>query len=148
MKQKKIVYPDREFPIETGEVKAVDQVVKVDAYVHGCPTNNNEFAEVLKCLLLGVAYKVPTYAVCVECKLKENICLYEKGQVCMGRLQELVVVHGVHQMEIPVMVVVVFLEDFNQQGQMDVLKKYGVTVNMLKDKFTLYNSCKMEEKNG
>ncbi|MEK6645649.1 MAG: cytochrome B [Candidatus Firestonebacteria bacterium] len=145
---KKIVYPDREFPIETGEVKAVDQVVKVDAYVHGCPTNNNEFAEVLKCLLLGVAYKVPTYAVCVECKLKENICLYEKGQVCMGPVTRAGcgawctsngnTCYGCRGV----------LEDFNQQGQMDVLKKYGVTVNMLKDKFTLYNSCKMEEKNG
>ncbi len=141
-----IVYPDRKFPIETGDVKAVDQVVKVDAYVHGCPTSNNEFAQVLTCLLMDTVYKVPTCAVCVECRLKENVCLFEKGQVCMGPVIRAGcgawctsngnTCYGCRGL----------LEDFNGEGQMDVLKKNGLTPQMLKDKFTLYNSCKMDAK--
>ena len=48
---------------------AVDQVVKVDYYVHGCPIYAPELIEVLKCALQGLPYKVPDNAVCSECKL-------------------------------------------------------------------------------
>ena len=28
--------------------------------------------------------KLPDYPLCVECKLKENVCLYQRGEVCLG----------------------------------------------------------------
>ncbi|MFH1613284.1 MAG: cytochrome B [bacterium] len=144
-----IVYPGRKDKIETGSIKPVDQVVKVDAYVHGCPTNNNEFALVLKGLLTGVPYKIPTHAVCVECKLKENVCLFEKGQVCMGPVTRAGCDAWCPSNGNTCYNCRGLLEDYNKQGQIDILKKYGFTLEMLKDKFNIYEGVKMwmEEKN-
>ncbi|OGF45558.1 MAG: cytochrome B [Candidatus Firestonebacteria bacterium RIFOXYC2_FULL_39_67] len=138
------VYPGRKDKLETGLIRAVDQVVKVDAYVHGCPINLNEFAAVLKGLLAGALYKVPDYAVCVECKLKENVCLYEKGQICMGPVTRAGCGAWCTGNGNTCYSCRGLLEDINKQGQLDILQKHGVTVEMLKDKFSLYNGCKLE----
>jgi coenzyme F420-reducing hydrogenase gamma subunit len=34
--------------------------------------------------LAGRKFKLPEYAVCVECKKNGNLCLYEKGEICLG----------------------------------------------------------------
>jgi sulfhydrogenase subunit delta len=38
----------------------------------------------VKALLLGKKPPIPDYPLCVECKLKENVCLFTRGQVCLG----------------------------------------------------------------
>jgi len=141
---KKIVYEGREFPLEAGEPRAVDQVVKVDAYIHGCPVNNDEVVEALKGLLLGKGYTPPKHAVCVECKLKENVCMYEKGQVCMGPVTRAGcdawcvswgnTCYGCRGL----------LDNMAEEGQIDILQKNGYTIEELKQKFDLYNTCKLE----
>jgi len=68
----------------TQPVKAVHEVVKVDAYIPGCPINRKEFLEIVKALVRGIIPALPDYPVCVECKKKENVCLFHKGQVCLG----------------------------------------------------------------
>ncbi len=141
---KEIVYKGREFPLEAGEPKPVHDVVKVDYYIHGCPTNNDETVKVLKSILLGKGYKVPNHSVCVECKLKENVCLFEKGQVCMGPVTRAGcdawctsygnTCYGCRGL----------LDNPAQQGQIDVLKDNGYTIEELTQKFDLYNACRME----
>lgn len=69
---------------EKPRAKAVSEVVKVDAAIPGCPIDKVEFAKVLIALLQGKALPIPDYPVCVECKKAENICLFQKGQFCMG----------------------------------------------------------------
>lgn len=140
---KKIVYPGREFPLTAGEPRAVDQVVKVDYYLPGCPTNNEEMARLIRRLLMGQDYHAPSYSVCVECKLKENVCMYEKDQVCMGPVTKAGcgawctsfgnICYGCRGL----------LEDINSQGQMDILEKHGYSADQLKQKFDLYNACKL-----
>ena len=44
----------------------------------------HEFIEVVKALLRGKKPPIPDYPMCVECKLKENVCLFDKGGVCAG----------------------------------------------------------------
>jgi sulfhydrogenase subunit delta len=70
--------------LNTALTKALDEVVKVDCKVHGCPINNREFASILQSLLLGKKPFVPNYPVCVECKMKGNPCRYEYGEICLG----------------------------------------------------------------
>lgn len=70
--------------LNTMPTKAVDEVVKVDAYVPGCPINRNELLAIVKTLLTGGVPQLPDYPVCVECKLRENVCLFDKGMVCLG----------------------------------------------------------------
>jgi sulfhydrogenase subunit delta len=81
---RRYVYGDKANYFDVKPTKAVDQVVKVDYYIHGCPVYLPEVVEVIKCILRGVPYSVPDKPVCSECKLNENICLYDKGVVCLG----------------------------------------------------------------
>ncbi len=141
---KEIVYAKREFSLEVGDPRPVHDIVKVDHYIHGCPTNNNEFVKAVTSILMGKGYTPPNYAVCVECKLKENVCLFEKGQVCMGPITRAGceawcpsygnTCYGCRGL----------LDDPAKDGQMDILKKYGYTVEELTQKFDLYNACRME----
>ncbi len=78
------VYPDAPHRYETSVARAVDEIVKVDAIIPGCPINTLEFVKVVKNLVLGKDPDIPTYPVCIECKKKENICVYEKGIHCLG----------------------------------------------------------------
>ncbi len=58
--------------------------VKVDYEVHGCPMTQQEFLRLLTSVLMGKRPVKPDYAVCVECKLNENECVFGKGMICMG----------------------------------------------------------------
>ncbi len=70
--------------LDTALTKSLDEVVKVDYKVHGCPINNKEFAYIVRCLLMGKKPVIPTYPVCVECKMQGNPCRYEFGEICLG----------------------------------------------------------------
>ncbi|OQW94736.1 MAG: hypothetical protein BWK77_08740 [Verrucomicrobia bacterium A1] len=70
--------------LDTFPTKALHEVVKVDYNIHGCPINNKEFAYVVRCLVMGRTPTIPNYPVCVECKMKENVCRYEYGEICLG----------------------------------------------------------------
>src|SRR5512136_1132579 len=45
--------------------KAVDEVVKVDYYIYGCPINRDEFKKVITSLVMGKKPEIPTYPVCI-----------------------------------------------------------------------------------
>jgi sulfhydrogenase subunit delta len=67
--------------------RALRDVVKVDFNITGCPIEKEEFLSAVANLLNGDPPLLPQYAVCVECKLRENNCLLiEKGEVCCGPL--------------------------------------------------------------
>jgi len=68
----------------TEKVLPLDQVVKVDYYIRGCPIRREEFLSVTTALLQGREPDIPDYPVCVECKLAENVCVFDKGMTCLG----------------------------------------------------------------
>ncbi len=140
---KAIVYEGREFPLEAGEPRPVHDVVKVDYYIHGCPTNNDELVKAVKGILLGKGYKPPTHSVCVECKLKENVCLFEKGQVCMGPVTRAGCDAWCTSVGNTCYGCRGLLDNPAEQGAMDVLEKNGYTIDQIKQKFDLYNACAM-----
>ncbi len=69
---------------ETGPVRRVADIVQVDYAMHGCPIDGREFLRLVTSLLLGVVPREPTWAVCIECKRKANVCLYDLEQICLG----------------------------------------------------------------
>lgn len=81
---KQRVYGEKKDLINTIVTMPLHQVVKVDYFINGCPVYIPEVLNVIKCVLMGKPYAVPNYAVCNECKINENVCLYEKDQECMG----------------------------------------------------------------
>ncbi len=78
------VYGDCADWYDTYPARPLSAVVKVDAVIPGCPIDRNEFVEVVKALLVGKKPPIPDYPVCVECKLKGNVCVYHVGKDCLG----------------------------------------------------------------
>ncbi len=71
--------------ISSVKAHPVDHYVRVDGYVKGCPMGERDLTELLVSLLLGKKPKFLHYGVCVECKLKTNICvLVSRNEPCMG----------------------------------------------------------------
>ncbi len=82
---KRIVYGDMARHFETIPAQPMSNFVKVDFMLPGCPMVKDEFLTFFKSLLLGkTKWQLPEYPVCVECKRKENVCVFDKGLTCLG----------------------------------------------------------------
>ncbi len=66
------------------DARPISAVVKVDYELPGCPMIREEFLRLVKCVLAGRPFRLPTFPVCVECKKAGNLCLYEQGEICLG----------------------------------------------------------------
>ena len=63
----------------------VNDVVKVDYLLPGCPVGEDEMTEFLQSALVGRRPFIKPHSVCVECKMKGNLCiLVAKKEPCMG----------------------------------------------------------------
>ena len=69
---------------DTIPARPLAAVVPVDYAVPGCPIDRKEFLEVVKALLLGTKPPIPDYPVCVECRMQETVCVFDKGMTCLG----------------------------------------------------------------
>ncbi|MGD9497234.1 MAG: hypothetical protein AB7Y46_13125 [Armatimonadota bacterium] len=79
-----LVYGDGAEHFDTIPSRPISAVVEVDYKTYGCPVSLPEFVTVVKRILTGQRYEPPNQPVCVECKLNDYLCVYEKGQVCLG----------------------------------------------------------------
>ncbi|MBZ0155544.1 MAG: cytochrome B [Alphaproteobacteria bacterium] len=139
---RKYVYGDsyKLFPSE--KTRAVHQVVPVDYFVNGCPVYPPEFLQILRAVLQGTTYHVPDYAVCVECKLNENVCMYDRGITCLGPVTRAGcnswcinngnICYGCRGM----------VSNPNEKGTKAVLDKYGISAELIRNKMTMYNKCR------
>jgi len=136
---KKRVYGEKADTVNTIQIMPVHKVVKVDYFIHGCPVYLPEIISVLKCVIIGKPYIVPNYAVCVECKMNENVCRYEKDQECLGPVTRAGCnswcinsgnrCYGCRGL----------VENPAVDGSKDILLKYGLKLEDVLMSFTLYN---------
>lgn len=63
---------------------AVSSVIAVDYNVPGCPIETSEFLHVLSRAVLGLADRTSEQPMCAVCKMMENVCFFERGEVCLG----------------------------------------------------------------
>ena len=57
----------------------------VDFELRGCPINKRQLLEVIAAFLAGRKPVTPAHSVCVECKLKGNVCvMVAHGTPCLG----------------------------------------------------------------
>jgi sulfhydrogenase subunit delta len=78
------VYGDKAGWFDTYPARPISAVVKVDAVIPGCPVDKKEVVATVTALLMGKTPRLRDYPVCVECKLSENVCVFEKGLTCLG----------------------------------------------------------------
>ncbi len=85
---KKAVYGERAANFDSILAQPIDAVVKVDYYSRGCPPNRDgeEFVEIVTAILQGKKPYIPNFPVCVQCKMKGNVCTFhkEKPITCLG----------------------------------------------------------------
>lgn len=79
-------YGDKAWLFDSILAQPIDAVIKVDYVIPQCPIDKKEFLRITSSILLGKKPFVPDYPVCVECKMKGNVCLYHKPNpiACMG----------------------------------------------------------------
>ena len=64
---------------------AIAEHVPVDFELRGCPISKRQLLEVICAYLAGRKPVVPRHSVCVECKLKNNVCvMVAHGTACLG----------------------------------------------------------------
>jgi len=138
---RRVVYGDAaDMPhLTTYPTKAVGEVVKVDYRVEGCPINPKEFVYIVRCLATGVEPVIPNYPVCVECKMRENGCRFEYGEICLGPITRAGCDACCPSSGAWCFGCRGFVDDPNVNAAKDVLEKYGKTIEELKSRMWLFN---------
>jgi sulfhydrogenase subunit delta len=139
------VYGDKADWYETYAARPISAVIKVDAIIPGCPIDREEFVRVVKAVLLGKKPPIPDYPVCVECKLKENVCMFHVGKPCMGPVTRAGCdaicptygdgCEGCRGL----------IPNPNENAMKDVLAEGGLTVEAVMSRFTMFNTYQMQE---
>lgn len=139
---RRYVYGKDYAAFDSTKTKPAHQVVKVDYFVHGCPIYPPEFVEVLKAALRGLPYPVPETPVCQECKLNENVCLYDRGVACLGPWTRSGcdswctnngnICYGCRGE----------LKNPAKDAAADVIGRFRLDADLIRKKFDMYNKCK------
>ncbi len=79
-----LVYGEELRALSVQPARPVASVVTVDDQILGCPASLPEIETVFKCLLTGQPHRLSNDPVCVECKRNDNLCVLEKGIMCLG----------------------------------------------------------------
>lgn len=80
-----VVYARPDYIATLKTSTAISDHVQVDFVLEGCPINKAQLLEVLSAYLNRRKPQIPNHSVCLECKLKGNVCvMVAHGTPCMG----------------------------------------------------------------
>lgn len=79
----RMVYP-RINHLKPIDPSPIDQHINVDYYLYQCPPSKEELIEFIKKIITNREYKPYYEPVCFECRKKQNPCILEKGEICLG----------------------------------------------------------------
>ena len=80
-----IVYAHPEYISTLATSTPIAAHVPVDFELRGCPIDKRQLVEVLSAFLAGRKPVTPAHSVCMECKLKGNVCVtVAHGTPCLG----------------------------------------------------------------
>jgi coenzyme F420-reducing hydrogenase gamma subunit len=80
-----VVYAHPEFISTLATSTPIADHVKVDFELRGCPIDKKQLVETLSAFLIGRKPVTPAHSVCIECKLKGNVCvMVAHGTPCLG----------------------------------------------------------------
>lgn len=80
-----IVYARPDYIETLATSTAISDHVAVDFELRGCPISKHQLVEVVSAYLAGRKPVTPAHSVCIECKLKGNVCVtVAHGTPCLG----------------------------------------------------------------
>ncbi len=126
--------------LDTTMTRAIDEVVKVDYKIHGCPIDRKEFTYIIRSLLMGKTPEISEWPVCVECKAKGNPCLWDYGQVCLGPIIRAGCGARCPSSGFRCFGCRGYIDNPNVDAAKDVIERYSLNVETLKSKMVLFGS--------
>lgn len=78
-----LLYAKRE-NIEDVDPTPIDDHIRVDYYVPGCPPDKRQIISFIKAIVRGVVPHPNDNPVCIECRRNGNACLLDEGKPCLG----------------------------------------------------------------
>jgi len=79
------VYAHPEYIATLRNSTPISAHVPVDFELRGCPINKQQLLEVISAFLYRRPPQVPPHSVCIECKLRGNVCVWvASGTPCLG----------------------------------------------------------------
>ena len=139
------VYGDKAGWYETYDARPIEAVIPVDFAIPGCPIDRNEFIACVKALLQGKKPPIPDYPLCVECKLKENVCMFTKGSVCMGPVTRSGCGAICPSYGDSCEACRGFISNPNDTSMRDLLAKHGLTVEDITTRYTMFTTYQVRE---
>jgi sulfhydrogenase subunit delta len=81
----RIVYARPEYISTLARSTPIAEHIRVDFELRGCPINKQQLLEVISAFLHGRKPNTPAHSVCIECKLRGNVCvMVAHGTPCLG----------------------------------------------------------------
>jgi coenzyme F420-reducing hydrogenase gamma subunit len=137
--KKEVYADDYNMPhLDTYPTKAVSEVVTVDFTIPGCPIDRDEFLRVVKELIVGRIPRLPNYPVCVDCKFKENACLFDFSITCMGPLARAGCGAICPSNGVACDACRGTVDNPNKNAMHEILEKYNYTVDEIKRKMNIF----------
>jgi len=144
---KRDVYGDDigQFDDVWAEAKPTEAVIDVDYSIPGCPIDKQEFVQVVNALVQGIEPRIPSYPVCIECKMNENQCAFERGEVCLGPVTRggcnaVCVSNGLKCWGCRGLV-----PDANKNAHEEVLEEYGLSADEIIKEFDLFTGWQYDQ---
>ncbi|MFQ6101272.1 MAG: NADH:ubiquinone oxidoreductase [Anaerolineae bacterium] len=139
------VYGDKADWYDTYAARPIGAVIEVDAFIPGCPIDREEFVRVVKALLVGKKPPIPDYPVCVECKKRGNVCVYELGRACLGPViragcDAICPTYGAGCEGCRGLI-----PQPNENAMKEVLDEAGLTLDEVLSQFTMFNAYRESE---
>ncbi len=143
---KQMVYGEDGMHFDTIPARPLHAVVPVDFEIPGCPMQSEEFLRILSDILVGKQPRLPNYPVCVECKRKENVCVFEKGMICMGPVARAGCGADCPSAGAWCEACRGFIDNPNDNAHWEVLQKYGITPEEIMQRYNMFCSYELEER--
>ena len=89
---------------------------------------------------MGKTPIIPNHPVCVECKMKENVCRFECGEVCLGPVTSAGCGARSPSNGLWCFGCRGYVPDPNVNAAKDVMEQYGKTIEDLQTKLVLFGS--------
>lgn len=136
----KLVYKDLS-DIHSMKPSTVNSYVRVDGYIRGCPPGERDLYEAFTSVLTEKKPEFIHYSVCIECKLRGNICiLVADGIPCMGPVTNAGCGALCPSMNRGCYGCFGFMKQSNTKALIDKFKMLGLSYEDIKRKFTLFGS--------
>ena len=76
--------PTQHLPGFTDKIVPIDEIIKVDAYISGCPPKSEQIYSAIGFLLGQKPFPMNELPFCNDCSLNQSGCLLDAGKLCFG----------------------------------------------------------------